>query len=251
MLGLAAFLTPRPPLPGERPPRRRPLPTRRPGPLLPPRSSIWRQRNLLAAGGDQPGIGEYATHRDAPRCRVDLVVDEVDRRLVREAILVFQPQPDRQVSVGRRRDLAFRDRLADLQQGRFIHIEIDVHRVQRHHRGQERLVLVHEIAEGEVVAAHLAVDGGNDVRELLVQLVDVQALLFAITRALASSTEALYWSSVCSLTAPGIVLASAPYRVKVTSASLSCASSRSTWLWPARAGPDRGADRSRTRGPLS
>ena len=158
---------------------------------------------------NQPGVREYAAHRDAARRGVHLVVDEVDRRLVREAVLVLQPQQDREVSVRRRRDLAFRDRLADLQQGRFIHVEIDIHRVQRHDRGQERLVLVDQVSEGEVIAAHLAVDRRHDLRELLVQFVDLQALLLSVHRASASTTAALYWSSACSLTAPGVVLARA------------------------------------------
>ncbi len=50
------------------------------------------------------------------------------------------------------------DRPADPQQGGLVHLEIGVHRVHRHDRGQERLVLVDQVAEGQVVAADLAVD---------------------------------------------------------------------------------------------
>ena len=45
------------------------------------------------------------------------------------------------------------------QQRGLVHVEVDVHRVQRDDGGQQRLVLVDQVAEGQVVAADLAVDG--------------------------------------------------------------------------------------------
>ena len=123
---------------------------------------------LCSLLNNQRGVRECAAHRDAARRRIYLVVDEVDHSLVREALLVLQPQQDRKASLRRRHDLLRFDQVEDPQPGRFIHVEIDVHRVQRYDCGQECLVLVDQIAAGQVIAAHLAVDGRYDVRELLV-----------------------------------------------------------------------------------
>src|SRR5262249_25575924 len=56
---------------------------------------------------------------------------------------------------------AFRG-VAEPQQRRLVHVEVDVHRVERHDGGQERLVLVDQVADGQVIAADLAVDGRRD-----------------------------------------------------------------------------------------
>ena len=73
--------------------------------------------------------------------------------------------------------LPFVDRLPDAQEGRLVHVEVGVHRVERDDRGQQRLVLVDQVAEGQVVAADHAVDRRDDPGEFLVQLVDLHVLL--------------------------------------------------------------------------
>ena len=77
-------------------------------------------------------------------------------------------------------DLALVDRLANPQQGRLVHVEVGIHRVERHDRGQQRLVLIDQVAQREVVAADLAVDRRGDLGELEVELVDFQALLVGL-----------------------------------------------------------------------
>ncbi len=77
----------------------------------------------------------------------------------------------------RQLDLPLVDRPADPQQRGLVHVEVDVHRVDRHDRGQQRLVLVDQVAEGQVVAADLAVDRRGDLGELVAELVDLHALL--------------------------------------------------------------------------
>src|SRR3954471_9179811 len=64
--------------------------------------------------------------------------------------------------------------LADPQQCRLVHVEVNVHRVERHDGGQERLVLADEVADGQVIAADLAVDRRGDPGELEVELVDLR-----------------------------------------------------------------------------
>ena len=67
---------------------------------------------------------------------------------VREALLALKPHEDRDLHplLGQL-DLALVDRLAGAQQGRLVHVEVDVHRVDRHDRGQQGLVLVDQVAE--------------------------------------------------------------------------------------------------------
>ena len=95
------------------------------------------------------GVGKDTTHQDAARRGIDLVVDEVDGPLVREAVLALQPHEDGHLgTVFGHLDLPFVDRPAVAQQGGLVHLEVNVHRVHRHDRGQERLVLVDQVAEG-------------------------------------------------------------------------------------------------------
>ena len=83
-----------------------------------------------------------------PVVGIDLVVDEVDRPLVRKAVLALQRHGDRnsRALVGQL-DLALVDRLASAQQGGLVHLEVGVHRVDRHDRRQEGLVLVDQVAD--------------------------------------------------------------------------------------------------------
>ena len=50
------------------------------------------------------------------------------------------------------------DRLSDAEQGGLVHVEVDVHRVKRDDRGQERLVLVDQVPGGQIIAADVTVD---------------------------------------------------------------------------------------------
>ena len=97
----------------------------------------------------QLGVRKDAAHQDAARGGIDLVVDEVDGPLVREALLALQAHEDGHLgTVLGHLELPFVDCPAVAQQGGLVHLEVDVHRVHRHDRGQERLVLVDQVAEG-------------------------------------------------------------------------------------------------------
>ena len=99
-----------------------------------PHEHARRQQPVAAL---QHGIGEDTAHQDAARRGVDLVVDEVDGPLVRVTLLALEPHEDGHLrAVLGQLDLALVDRPADAQQGGLVHLEIDVHRVHRHDRGQ-------------------------------------------------------------------------------------------------------------------
>ena len=76
--------------------------------------------------------------------------------------------------------LALVDRLADPQQGRFVHVEVGIHRVERDDCGQQRLVLVDQVAQGQVIAAHHAADRRDDIGEFVVEPVNLTIFLIRL-----------------------------------------------------------------------
>ena len=127
------------------------------------------------------GIGKHPAHQDAAGRGVILVVDEVDRPLVWKAILALERHGDRnsRVLVGEL-DLALVNGLAGAQQGGLVHLEVDVHRVDRNDRGEEGLVLVDQVALGEIIAADLPVDRRDDPGEFVIQPGDLHGLLHGL-----------------------------------------------------------------------
>ena len=86
-------------------------------------------------------------------------------------LLALQPDIDPDVaSIFRHGDLALVDRLADAQDRELVHVEIDVHRVDRHDGGEEGRILGDQVAERVEVSADMSVDRRSDLREFKVEL---------------------------------------------------------------------------------
>ncbi len=116
----------------------------------------------------------------------------------------LQAHEDRQVHAGPRWfDLPLVDRPAQPQQGRLIHVEIGIHRVLRDDRGQQGLVLVHQVAERQVVAADVAVNRRDDLGKVMIELIGLHVFLERLDPASASSTAARSWSRCSLLTESG------------------------------------------------
>src|SRR5690606_24639114 len=98
--------------------------------------------------------------------RIDLVVDEIDRALVRETVLVGQADANR---IARAGALALARQFGVAQVGLFVALEVHVHRVLRDQRGQQGRVGLGEVAFGDHGAADAAVDRRADLGELQVQ----------------------------------------------------------------------------------
>ena len=105
------------------------------------------------------GVRKQAAHGNAARRGTYLVIDEIDQALVGIVFLPLYLEIYRQDAVGMRFDSALIDRHADFEQRAIIHVEISVDRIERDHRRQKRLVLIDQVAQGQVVAADLPVDG--------------------------------------------------------------------------------------------
>ena len=79
-------------------------------------------------------------------------------------------------------NLALVDRPPDPQQRAFVHVEVDVHRIQRDDGRQQRLVLNHQVAQCEEVTAGLAVDRRGHLGEAEIEAVDLHARLEGFDR---------------------------------------------------------------------
>jgi hypothetical protein len=88
-------------------------------------------------------VGQHGPRADRAGARVDLVVDEVDRARVRVAVLVGEADAH---GVPRRLALALARELGVAQVGLLVAFEIDVDRVERDQRGEQRRVGLREIA---------------------------------------------------------------------------------------------------------
>ena len=119
-------------------------------------------------------VGEHAADAQGAGLRVDLVVHEVDRALVGKPLLGGQAQrhgPGRLVG---RLGLAFADQLPDALDGALVHVEVGVHRVDRHDRGQQGaaalVARLDQVAHRDDVAADAPADRRGDLRVVQVQL---------------------------------------------------------------------------------
>ena len=80
----------------------------------------------------------------------------------------------------RRRQPAFVDGSANPQEGALIHVEIGVDWVERNDGGEQCLILVDQVAQGQEVPADLPIDGGRDPRVLQVKPINLQVRLGSI-----------------------------------------------------------------------
>ena len=109
--------------------------------------------------------------------RVDLIVDEIQHAFVRKTLFADQAHEHRTrggaVSAPLGRRAIALPHLRKSQIGRFIRIEIRVHRVVGDHGGQQ-IDIGYEIARRDERARHMAVDGRAHVRILEIQARRVQ-----------------------------------------------------------------------------
>ena len=127
------------------------------------------------AGGERLVlVGEDAPHPQGAGLGVDLVVDEMDGPAVGVPVLVGEAEPHGDFGVVGRFGLAFADQLLDAQHRVFVHVEVGVHRVHRHDRGEQgaagQVARLNQVAHGDEVAADAAADGRGDLGEAQVQL---------------------------------------------------------------------------------
>ena len=99
---------------------------------------------------------------------------------MRIAFFARQPHEDEHIPIFRQMEPSFDDSPLDAEQTRCVHIEISVHGIERDDGGQQRRILVDEVAARHVVTADLAVDRRRDTREFEVELVDLRAGLGGI-----------------------------------------------------------------------
>jgi hypothetical protein len=89
--------------------------------------------------------------------RIQLIVEEIEHALVREALLVGQADAHRAADHGALALVA--------QEGAFVALEIDLDRVERDHRGQQRAG-IDQVAGGDHRRAHAAADRRGDPGEV-------------------------------------------------------------------------------------
>ncbi len=121
------------------------------------------------AGGERLVlVGEHAPHAQGAGSRIDLVVLEIDRALVGKSLLSGQAQRNGPLGLAVRLGLAFADQLANAQHGALVDVEVDVHRVHRHERGEQgAAVLVarlDQVAHRDDVSADAPADRRDDPR---------------------------------------------------------------------------------------
>ncbi len=127
-------------------------------------------------------ILDDAAHGDAARSRVHTIVHEVDRALVRKIIFAFEADEDRDSALFVASNGSIVDRLAHTDQRGFIDIEVDVHRIDGNDCRELRLILIHQIAEREVVATDLTVDRRLYAAETQVEFEDFETGLRRLNR---------------------------------------------------------------------
>ncbi len=136
------------------------------------------------AGGQQANaflrlrILEYAAEGDRSGERIDCIVDEVDVPLVRKPLFALQAHQDLYFfRVADRLQLALVDHIAHSQHGALVDVEVGVHGVERHDRGEQRLILGDQVAQRVVIATDFAVDRRGNFAKFAVQLIRFQRRL--------------------------------------------------------------------------
>ncbi len=117
------------------------------------------------------GIGKRAAHRDRAGEWVDPVVDEIDHSFVRISRLVLQAHQDREFLSTMGDEFASIDGIADFEQRPLVKVEVGIHRVERDDRGEQRLVLVGQVAQRQIVAADHPIDRRGDLAKIEVEFV--------------------------------------------------------------------------------
>src|SRR5690606_19909421 len=106
---------------------------------------------VQARGEAAVGVVQHGAGADGAGATVDLVVEEVDRALVREAGLVGQRDLHRQRALALAGALAGAGQLRVAQEAAFVGVEVHMHLVQRYHRGQHagRIAGTDQVAGGD------------------------------------------------------------------------------------------------------
>ena len=128
------------------------------------------------------GIGKRPRICNVPVIWSTRVVDEVDRPLVRIAVLVGQPQEDRQLGLLGRLDLAGAEQATEPQHAPLVYVEIGVYRVERDDGGEDGVVGLDEVARVDPLPADPAADRGGDDAPVEVELGGVQGRLGHLDR---------------------------------------------------------------------
>ena len=116
------------------------------------------------------GVGELAAHQEGISGRIDKVVEEFDGPLARIAHVALQRHRHGDLGTWLLVHLPLK-----LLVGGRIHVEINVHGIDRLDGGKQRGILHDQVAAGLVGASDLAVDRRLDRAEIEVQLVHFEA----------------------------------------------------------------------------
>ena len=169
------------------------------------------------------GLSKTPARQNAARGRIDLVIDEVDDPLAGKALFALQSHEDGNLPAAVGLDQSRVDGPPHPQHRRFVDVDVGVHGIERNDGGQQGLVLGDEVAEREVIAAHLAVDGRGHLAEIQIELVGLQAGLGGFDLGIRLVDRRAVLVELLRADRPGRVASSCSSRASVTWASLSWA----------------------------
>ena len=129
------------------------------------------------AGGEELlVVVEHPPQPQGAGGRIEPVVDEIDRALVRDTCRPRRPARGTPATSPSRADFTFPASIKRRNRSvaRLVDVEVGVHGVQGDHRGEDRVVGHDQVARIDVLPADAAADGGRDAGQFQVEIGGVQ-----------------------------------------------------------------------------